>query len=375
MKGTFAGPGPIAINAGKGAVNLIIQSSSAPLVLNASAATGVLNTVTFDASADGAAIPGAVLEDGSGAYSGDAQLTGFGPIGTVYFTGFQQANLNLGQNINALLIDVKLPNLSVNTDQKVIIPNFGTLTDDSSNQGDNAITIEQLGYSTQSGAADQINGGLGHNTVTVEVPGSPTDPSRSNLNPPSLDDIAQGLDYLTQLELSRVANLVVDNSTNSAGVSWVVGNGELSAAVPGSSNINANLVAIDGASSVQIKGGTGANTLSAVSSGPTNGTIDGNNVTLVSGQDVLQPSNLATYNDFSNLGAIINFSGLSANSTSYTASLGSGGTFRVSSSGGFLEPDGTIEAAVAASARPVTRRFNSRSQLRMAGYSRSTESR
>jgi len=349
VNGTFAGPGPIAINSGSGPVNFLIQSSSAPLLLNATAATGVLNTVTFDASSDNTAIPAAALTDASGNLSGDAELNGFGPIDTVDFTGFQQTNLNLGQNINSLLLNVNLPNLSVNTDQKVIIPNFGTLTDDSSNQGDNSITIDQLGYSTLTNAADRINGGLGRNTVTVTVPGSPTDATRVNLTPPSLDGIAAGLDYLNQLQLSRVANLSVDNSTNPSGVSWVVGNGELSAAVPGS-HASANLLAIDGASSVQIKGGTGTSTLSAVSAGPTIGTISGNNVTLVSGKDVLQPSNFGSYNDFSNLGAIINFSGLSANSTSYTASLGTGGTFQLASSNGFLEPDGSIESAVAASA-------------------------
>ena len=115
-----------------------------------------------------------------------------------------------------------------------------------------------------------------------------------------------------------MANLIVDNSQNPNGVQWTAGNGELSA------GHGVNLLSIDGASSVQVLGGTGSNTLSAVSSGPTNGTIDGNMVTLVAGKDVLQPSDFNTYNDFSELNQILNFSVLAANSTSYTQYLASG---------------------------------------------------
>ena len=123
-------------------------------------------------------MPAALLQDAPAPYSGDAQLTGFGPIDTVDFGGFQQANLNLGQNLNTLTINLEVPNLSVNTDQKVIIPSSGTLVDDSHNAGDDTIVIDQIGLSTLPGAADQINGGNGRDTVRVEIPGSPTDSTR-----------------------------------------------------------------------------------------------------------------------------------------------------------------------------------------------------
>jgi hypothetical protein len=110
-----------------------------------------------------------------------------------------------------------------------------------------------------------------------------------------------------------------------------------------------DLLSIDGVSFVQILGGTGANTLSAVSSGTTNGTIDGNTVTLVAGQEVLQASNFNTYNDYSALDQILNFGGLKANSTSYTQQLASGSSFTLTSTGGDLEPNTSISSAVAAS--------------------------
>ena len=135
-------------------------------------------------------MPGAKLVDGTGAYAGYAELTGFGPIGTVDFTGFQVANLNLGQNINNLTINENIANLSVNTDQKVVNSQGATLTDDSQNQGDNTITIDQLGYSTLANAADQIVGGSGQDTleVVISVCAHQHEHGRPPL-PPALDDI------------------------------------------------------------------------------------------------------------------------------------------------------------------------------------------
>ena len=86
-----------------------------------------------------------------------------------------------------------------------------------------------------------------------------------------------------------------------------------------------NLLSIDGASSVQVLGGTGQNSLSVQSlAGPTDATISGNNVTLVSGSNVLDQTNFGTYNDFSELNQLINFSSLASGSTSYTDPLASG---------------------------------------------------
>ena len=100
VQSTFASNGPITINTGSGTATALVESSSAPLVFDGTASTVNENTITFDATSDNAAMLAATLQDGSAPYSGDAQLTGFGPIDTVDFAGFQQANLNLGQNLN-----------------------------------------------------------------------------------------------------------------------------------------------------------------------------------------------------------------------------------------------------------------------------------
>ncbi len=103
---------------------------------------------------------------------------------------------------------------------------------------------------------------------------------------------------------------------------WIAGDGELSAV--NSQSTTVDLLSIDGASSVQILGGSGQNSLSVQSlSAPTAATISGNNVTLVTGVNVLNQTNFNTYNDFSDLNQLINFSGLKA-STSYTDALASG---------------------------------------------------
>ena len=238
------------------------------MAFNGTNATQNENTITFDATTYTSAITGAMLVDGSTA--GDAELTGFGPIDTVDFAGFQQANLNLGQYKNTLTIAVDIANLSVNTDQKVINPTLGTLSDDSSNQGDNTITIDEIGYSYVPGAVDQINGGLGSNAVSVVFGVEPNDPSRINLTPSSLDNIAQSLDYLTQVSLTAVQSLTINNSgnTSSTGVAWTAGNGEVAAAIPtpreAARRTQRQSLAIEGVGSVQIIGGTGPNTLSAV---------------------------------------------------------------------------------------------------------------
>ena len=142
------------------------------------------------------------------------------------------------------------------------------------------------------------------------IGGSPTDPS---------------LAYLGQLAIANVATLKVDNSASSIGVNWTAGDGELSAVVP-STNTQANdLLSIGGAGSVQILGGSGSNALSLESlAGSTTATINGADVTLVAGKNVLQTSGFDTYSNLSQLNQLINFSGLTATATSYTQTLSSG---------------------------------------------------
>ena len=140
-------------------------------------------------------------------------------------------------------------------------------------------------------------------------------------------------DYATQLAISDVAKLIVDNSTFSSttGVNWTAGDGQIAAAV-GSASTPTNWLPIDGFDSVQILGGSGTNSLSVVSlAGSTNATIDGPSVTLQAGADVLQGSSFNSYENFSQLGSILNFSGLTAPAASYTQQLSSG-SFTVSGS-------------------------------------------
>ena len=326
VQSTIAATGPVTIvtnTAATASANIVVETSSAPLVLiGNSMATSYQDTITFDAKSYSNPMSAAMLGAGTGPYSGNnpayAELTGFGPIGTVDFNGFQVANLNLGQDINNLTIDEDIANLSVNTDQKVFNNLGATLTDDSQNQGDNTIEIKQIGYSTLPNAADQIVGGNGQDTLRVAFSVAPTNTSTvSPPLPPSLDYITPSLDYLTQLQLAKQATLIVNNSASSTGVSWIAGDGELSAVNSQSKTVN--LLSIDGASSVQVLGGSGQNALSVQGlSGPTDATISGNNVTLVSGNDVLDQANFGTYNDFSELNQLINFSGLTTSMTSYT---------------------------------------------------------
>ncbi len=341
VQDTFAGPGPITIDTGTGLATVLVQSSSSPLVIDGSKATSGENTITFDAASDTQPMTDAALADSTAtAYPGYAALTGFGPIDTVEFTGFGQANLNLGQNLNTLTINLDILNLSVNTDQQVMSPTGGVIADDSKNQGDDFITIDQIGYSKVSGAVDQINGGSGQDLVTVVIPGSP---------------IPQGPDYLTELDLTSVATLTVKNATSSTGVGWIVANGYLSAEVPATGGAPVKLLGIDGAASVMIVGGTCTNTLSVQSlSGSAQGTIDGDNVTLVSGQEVLQQTNYDTYYNDSDTSALVTFGGVpSGGATSYTDYLTPSGGFTpgftLTSSGGMLEPSATYPGAVGAS--------------------------
>src|SRR5262249_25744462 len=104
-----SGAGAITVNfstpgANTPATNVLVEPSTAPLVFNGPTAVQGPNTITFDASGVTSPMTDASLHDSS-SYSGDAELTGFGPtIQTIDFSGFQQANLNLGQNLNTLTI-------------------------------------------------------------------------------------------------------------------------------------------------------------------------------------------------------------------------------------------------------------------------------
>ena len=198
----MSGGGPVSINTGTGSTTVLVDQTSGTLTLDGTG--GSNNSVTFDATSVTQTMAAALL-NGSG---GGVALTGFGPIQTVDFAGFEQANLNLGSDINSLTIDETIPNLSVNTDQRVQTGSGNQVgADDSNNAGDNTITIEQIGTSSLPGAVDQINGGIGQNTVDVDLQTNPYNSSTGSID--------SSLAFLKQLDLSRISSLIVNDSGNS----------------------------------------------------------------------------------------------------------------------------------------------------------------
>ena len=323
VENTIAGGGPAAINTGSGSATVLVDATSGTLTLDGT--SGRNNSVTFDATSYTQSM-NAALQNGSGQ---EVALTGFGPIQTVDFAGFEQANLNLGINMNSLLIDENVPGLSINTDQRAQTSSGNQVgKDDSNNGGDNTITIEQIGVSQASGAADQINGGIGQNTVNVDLQIDPYNSTTSSIDPT--------LAFLQQLELSRISSLVVNDSGNKAKQAWTESDGTL--LVGPSAGLA--LLPLSGASTVQILGSQSNDDTLAVQSlsGAADATINGNNVKLVSGASVLQPQGFNTYNNLSQLNQIKTFGGLTGMPTSYTQTLGTD-AFTLASTGGTLTPE------------------------------------
>ena len=330
---TISGGGPVTINTGSGSTTVLVDATSGKLNLDGTG--GSNNSVTFDATSYTQSMT-ASLQNGSGQ---DVELTGFGPIQTVDFAGFEQANLNLGINVNSLLINETVSGLSVNTDQRAQTSSGNQVgADDSNNGGDNTITIEQIGVSQVPGAADQINGGVGQNTVNVVLQTSPYNSTTSSID--------STLAFLQQLEFSRISSLVVDDSNNKAQQQWTESDGTLLVG-PGA---GLPLLPSSGASTVQILGSqSNSDTLSVQNlSGATDATINGNIVKLVSGASVLQPQGSSTYNNFSQLNQIMTFGGLTGTPISYSQTLGTG-TFTLSSTGGTLVPAAGTTPAVGTS--------------------------
>ncbi len=342
VENTLSGGGPVTINTGTGSTTVLVDQTSGTLTLDGTG--GSNNSVTFDATSSPQTMSAALL-NGSG---GGVALTGFGPIQTVDFAGFEQANLNLGGDINSLTIDETVPNLSVNTDQRAQTGSGNQVgADDSNNAGDNTITIEQIGTSSLPGAVDQINGGIGQNTVNVDLQTNPYNTTISAIDP--------SLAFLKQLDLSRISSLIVNDSANSAAQAWTESDGTLLVG-PGS---GLPLVPSSGASTVQILGSqSGSDTLAIQNlSGATDATINGNNVKLVSGASVLQPQGFNTYNNFSQFNQIMTFGALTGGLTSFSQTLGAA-TFTLSSSGGTLEPEPGATPAVGTSTPQTTLTLN-----------------
>ena len=335
VENTISGGGPVAINTGSGSTTVLVDATSGTLTLDGT--SGSNNSVTFDATTYTQSMS-AALQNGT---SQGVALAGFGPIQTVDFTGFEQANLNLGININTLLINETVTGLSVNTDQRAQTSSGNQVgADDSNNGGDNTITIDQIGVSA---AGDQINGGIGQDTVNVDLQTNPINSATGSIDP--------SLAFLQQLELSRISSLIVDDSGNKASQQWTESDGTILVGL----GAGHSLLPSGGANTVQILGSqSGSDSLTVQSlSGATDATINGNNVKLVSGASVLQPQGFNTYNNFSQVNQIMTFGGLTGTPTSYSQILGTG-TFTLSSSGGTLVAQSGVIPAVATSAPQTT---------------------
>ena len=123
VEGTATASQSTTLNLGSSQSSVMVEASSSPLIL---VGGGTGEDATFDASAVTVPIADASLtqyvsqgtSDPFAAEAGDALLTGFGAsIGNVFFNGFQQANLDLGQVKNTLNINEDVLGLLVNTDQ------------------------------------------------------------------------------------------------------------------------------------------------------------------------------------------------------------------------------------------------------------------
>src|SRR5208337_2081348 len=138
VDGTFAASSPNAftLNTGTGNEKVTVLASSAPLVFNGG---GGQDEILFDASALATPITTAALVQ-SGT---QASLTGFGPIGSTLFSGFQQADVKLGHASNTLTLGLNAAGMALNVD---------------SQQGDDTVIVNSIGDVTT------VTGGTGQDT-------------------------------------------------------------------------------------------------------------------------------------------------------------------------------------------------------------------
>ena len=184
------------------------------------------DTVNFNASTWPLAV-NASLADASS--TGPTDLTGFGPIGSVAFTGFGLANLDEGTASGTLSLDV-LSALTVNA--------YGG----AANATFDVYHVGSAANSFEAPVAMEIKGNSGNDTTNVIIPDSPA-------NHPDL------------LHLSAdVAHLVVDNTAYAGAVNWETVDGSLlDYGVGTTSTPNTPLLNIAQAGDVNIEGGSSAN--------------------------------------------------------------------------------------------------------------------
>ncbi len=269
--------GIVTINGGGGNDTVTVLASATPLAIDGG--TGTTNKVVFDDSTGIAPITAAALGDALVGGVLESSLTGFGPVGTVIFTNFQQATLKESTANDTLSVNSSVTTLAVQA--------FG-------NGGDDTFNVSNVGQ------AMSLQGGAGEDTVKLTILDNP-------FNHP---DLSSKLAF-------AVEHLVVDNTANTGAVSWREDNGDTVGSVQGSTY--KPLVAVNGADDVRILAGTSTgNALNIVGdASPVTGTIDGDKVVLVTGQNVLASGNFKTYNDFSNTNGLIQFAALTGSPTSY----------------------------------------------------------
>ncbi|MCG8400131.1 MAG: hypothetical protein MJA84_00890, partial [Firmicutes bacterium] len=250
------------------------------------------DTIVFDIRDVTTPTSGAEL----GEDAGRGLLTNLGPIGSVAFGGFEEAQIALGQNSDAIAIDNALTDLTVKIDGAA---------------GDDTVTIHRIGGDTQ------ITGDSGLDRVVVEIPGDPSAPQHANL----FDNLRVD-----------VESLVVDNESNGTAVDWLVSSGVLS-------GNGVDLLFTDGAEELRILGGSANDSLDFEElARPVDATLDAQTVVLQLGDVVLQSNGFGTYVDFS---SVVDFDALvDEASDAYTED-----GFTLATSGGAIVRDDSLSAA------------------------------
>ncbi|MHC4093480.1 MAG: lactonase family protein, partial [Planctomycetota bacterium] len=227
---------------------------------------GGIDRLDFDAGAWLAPISGATLQSQN--LDGDnedesGRILDLGPIDNVSFAGVEEVNVYLGAAIDELIINQNLADLNLGV--------YG-------NAGDDHVVIEQVSGITYFG------GGLGDDTLEVNIKGDPTDITAW------YGSLFDDLDAVTE-------TLIVDNSLDENNdpspyqVDWIVEGNLLSAGT-------VSFLSTQGTGEVRIIAGQDSNSTLEIKPDDGPVTIVGNRVELIRGStEVLDPVNSNYNND------------------------------------------------------------------------------
>ena len=316
--GSQAAPGTL-IDLGAGSDRATVYGGTG-LSLQGGSGSGA-DTVVFDIGALGTPTTGGVL----GESGGQGLLSGLGAIGDAAFSGFDTAQLELGQNSDQFTLDITVPELFVAVH---------------GNGGDDTVTVKRIPASVSATPTTEVTGGAGVDAVVLDIPAAPW----ASTGAGSSQVFTHG-NLITDLGL-QAETLRIDNSRYAGGVDWRIVDGKLSATDLAGTLTPIDLVYADIANEVRILAGGNADdrlTITATSN-PVQGTIDGNRVELLAGRVVLDRA--AAVDNLPSRNAAIDFDSLPA-SGSVLAYVEDG--FKISGNAGLLR-DARISPALAAAA-------------------------